>query len=200
MSEAMTTRELLSGLPGADLGQKAALIQTLVAQTGFGACGIMYSMQRLVDGEVRPFNAADFEGAVGINPAVGKLDIEGPWEYLHNENSITTSGIYLASQAYRVQVEDTPAAREQAAKAFRSLELIYEMGAKAGQPGWMCKPYGFRPSNQTSPDQYLDACWGLYAYHAVAPAEHRRKIVEMLTAFANYWRSVDYTLTYFGNT
>lgn len=23
----------------------------------------------------------------------------------------------------------------------------------------MCKPYGFRLSNQTSPDQYVDACW-----------------------------------------
>jgi hypothetical protein len=200
MKTKMTTKELLDGLSGADLEQKAERIQTLVAQTGFGACGIMYSMQRLVDGEVRPFNAADFEGTVGLNPAVGKLEIAGTWEALQNENSITTSGIYLASQAYRIQAEDTPAAREQAAKAFRSIEIIYEMGVKGGQPGWMCKPYGFRPSNQTSPDQYVDACWGLYAYHAVAPADHRRKIEEMLAAFADYWRSVDYTLTYFGNT
>ena len=110
---------------------------------------------------------------------------------------MTNSGIYLASQAYRIQVEDTPAAREQAAKAFHSLELVFEMGVEAGKPGWMNKPYGFRPSTQTSADQYCDACWGLFAYHAVAPSDHKRKIEQMIVAFADYWRSVDYVLHYF---
>ena len=94
-----------------------------------------------------------------------KLQLDGPWDYLHGENSITISGLYLAAQAYRLQVGEEPAAAEEAARAFRSLEIIYEMGVQAGSPGWMCKPYGFRPSNQTSPDQYLHACWGLYAYY-----------------------------------
>ncbi len=192
---AITARELINGLPGLPPAEKAARVQALYERAAFHSSGLMYSMQRLVDGEVRPFEPGDFDGSVHIK----KLPVAGAWEYLHGENSITHAGIYLASQAYRLQVEDTSDARAQAAKAFRSLELVYEMGIKEGKPGWMCKPYGFRPSDQTSPDQYLDACWGMYAYHAVAPADHRRKIEEMVAAFADYWRSVDYTLTYFGN-
>jgi hypothetical protein len=191
----MSTQELLAGLPGAAPAEKAARIQALYEKAAFSPSGLMYSMQRLVDGEVRPFEPGDFKDSTFIK----KLKIEGAWEYLHGENCITHSGIYLAAQAYRIQVEDTPEARAEAAKAFRSIEIVYEMGVKAGKPGWMCKPYGFRPSDQTSPDQYLDACWGLYVYHAVAPAEHRRKIVEMVATFADYWRSVNYTLDYFGH-
>lgn len=133
-------RELLAGLAGAPLAEKVARIQSLYERVAFSPSGIIYSMQRIADGEIRPFRATDFEGAVGINPAVGKLAIDGPWDYLHGENSITNSGIYLASQSYRIQVEDSPAAREQAAKAFRSLETIFEMGVDAGKPGWMNKP------------------------------------------------------------
>lgn len=178
--------------------EKALRIQALVEDVAFHSTGIMYSMQRLVDGEIRPFRPEDFAGEAQRFEIGGSLSFEGPGDYLHGENSITTSGIYLASQAYRVQVEGTPQAREQAEKAFHSLEIIFEMGVDCGKPGWMCKPYGFRPSSQTSPDQYSDACWGLYAYHAVAPAAHQRRIEEMIAAFADYWRGAGYGLDYFG--
>ncbi|MBM3264041.1 MAG: hypothetical protein FJY97_11535 [candidate division Zixibacteria bacterium] len=191
---------LLSDLTAVPLHKKAERIQTLYERVAFSPSGILYSMQRFADGEIRPFQPSDFDGAFAINPSVGQLDIEGPWDYLHGENSITTSGIYLAAQAYRIQVEDSPAAQEQAERAFRSLELIFEMGVAAGKPGWMNKPYGFRPSNQTSPDQYSDACWGLFTYYKVAPPTRRRRIEEMIIAFADYWRGVDYTLTYFGKS
>ena len=135
-----------------------------------------------------------------LAPAGLEGELAGPWEWLHCENSITNSGNYLAAQSYRLQVEDSDEAKEQTAKAFRSLELIYQMGVDAGKPGWMGKPYGFRPSNQTSPDQYGDACWGLYAYHAVAPPDDQRKIVQMIVSFADYWRGEDYIIHYFGAT
>ncbi len=190
--------DLLSDLSAVPLHEKAERSQGIYDRVAFSPSGMMYSMQRFADGEIRPFRPSDFDGAIFINPSVGKLDIDGPWDYLHGENSITASGIYLAAQAYRIQVEDTPAAREQAERAFHSLELIFEMGVNAGKPGWMNKPYGFRPSNQTSPDQYNDACWGLFTYHKVAPPARQRRIEEMIVAFADYWRGVDYTLTYFG--
>ena len=87
----------------------------------------------------------------------------------------------------------------QARRAFRSLDLIYRMGEAAGKPGWMCKPYGFRPSPQTSGDQYLDACWGLWTFHRIASAEERRRIEQMFISFADYWRNADYVLSYFGS-
>ncbi|MHB9129638.1 MAG: hypothetical protein ACYDBB_00930 [Armatimonadota bacterium] len=195
----LTMAAQLQRIGHAPPAEKADIIQALYEQVAFHASGIMYSMQRLADGVIRPFTADDFVGKTSLDATVGKLQLDGPWDYLHGENSITTSGLYLAAQAYRIKAGGGAAAMDQAARAFHSLELIYELGVRAGTPGWMCKPYGFRLSNQTSADQYLDACWGLYTYYAVAPPAHRRRIEEMVVAFADYWRTVDYTLTYFGN-
>lgn len=189
----------------ADLGRqtvdvKAQIVQEILERVGFGPTGIMYSMQKLERDNIRPFQAADFHGKTSLDASVGKLKLDGPHDYLHGENSITQSGLYLASQSYRYKVTKSPAALEQAARAFNSLELIYCMGEQDGKPGWMGKPYGFRPSVQTSGDQYCDATWGLFVYHEIAPPAHRTRIEEMLIAFADYWRSVDYVLTYFGTS
>lgn len=191
---------LLARFGQARLAEKIDILQALYERVAFSPSGIMYSMQRYVADEIRPFVAADFSGKTSLDTTVGKLKLEGPQDYLHGENSITTSGQYLGAQSYRLLAGGGAEAAAQAARAFQSLEAIFEMGVEAGTPGWMCKPYGFRPSNQTSPDQYSDCCAGLYHYHKVAPPAHRRRIEEMVVAFADYWRSVDYTLTYFGNT
>jgi len=189
----------LSQFGQAPLARKAAILQAIYQQVAFSPSEIMYSMQYYADGEIRPFTAQDFVGKTTLDTHVGKLQLDGPWDYLHGENAITASGLYLAAQAYRLKVGAEPEAVDEAARAFHSLERIFEMGVQAGMPGWMCKPYGFRPSNQTSPDQYLHACWGLYTYHAVAPSAHRRRIEDMIIAFADFWRHADYVLTYFGN-
>lgn len=193
-----TMAELLQRLGQVSPAEKVEIIQALYEQVAFHSSGIMYSMQRFADGVIRPFTVDDFAGKTSLDATVGKLQLDGPWDYLHGENSITNSGLYLAAQAYRIMAGGGDAAMEQAARAFHSLELIYELGVQAGTPGWMCKPYGFRWSNQTSADQYADACWGLYSYYAVAPPAHRQRIEVMLIAFADYWRGVDYTLSYFG--
>lgn len=156
-------------------------------------------MMRLDAEGIRPFVAADFAGKIGLNVDVGKLKLDGLQDYLHGENSISASGLYLAAQSFRWQVTHSKNALAQARKAFHSLDLIYRMGEQAGKPGWMCKPYGFRPSVQTSGDQYLDACWGLWTYHGIASVEERRRIEEMFIHFADYWRSADYVLSYFGS-
>ncbi len=74
------------------------------------------------------------------------------------------------------------------------------MGEQDGKPGWMGKPYGFRPSVQTSGDQYLGATWGLFTYHEIAPTAHRKSIEKMIAGFADYWRNADYVLSYFGSS
>jgi hypothetical protein len=190
---------LLGKLKTASFHKRVAWLQELYEGVAFHESGIIYSMQRLDAEGVRPFVAADFEGQIGINPSVARLQLAGPWDYLHGENSISASGLYLAAQSYRHQVTNSKAALAQARKAFRSLELIYQMGVAAGKPGWMCKPYGFRPSPQTSGDQYLDACWGLWTFHQIASGDERRRIEQMFISFADYWKSVDYVLSYFGS-
>lgn len=190
---------LLGKLKTASFHKKFELLQELYENTAFHESGILYSMQRLSADGIRPFVAADFEGQIGINPSVAKLQLAGPWDYLHGENSISASGLYLAAQSFRFEATKSKAAMAQARKAFRSLDLIYRMGEAAGKPGWMCKPYGFRPSPQTSGDQYLDACWGLWSFRRIASVEERRRIAQMFISFADYWRNVDYVLSYFGS-
>ena len=190
---------LLSKLKKASLHGKAELLQEIYENAAFHPSGIMYSMMRLDADGLRPFVAADFVGKIGLDASVGKLKLDGPWDYLHGENSITASGLYLAAQTFRYEATHSKKALEQARQAFRSLDLIYRMGEEAGKPGWMGKPYGFRPSGQTSADQYLDACWGLWTYHRIASADDRRRIEQMFVSFADYWRRADYTLSYFGS-
>ena len=189
----------LSKLKGASLARKAKLLQEVYESVAFSESGIMYSMLRLEADGIRPFAAADFKGKIGLDTTVGKLKLDGPWDYLHGENSISASGLYLAAQSFRYLVTHSKQALAQARKAFRSLDLIYRMGEDAGKPGWMCKPYGFRPSVQTAPDQYLDACWGLWTYQRIATEAEQRRIRQMFLGFADHWRSVDYVLSYFGS-
>lgn len=182
-----------------DLEQKANVIQQFYQDHIFHENGIMYSLMKIDKGQIRPFQPKDFIGKETKTFSGWRYKPAGGWEYLNNENSITTSGIYLASQVYRYLATGDNLALEQAAKAFQSLKLIYDMGVEDGRAGWMGKPYGFRISDQTSGDQYLDAAWGLYAYHEIAPENHKSIIEEMLVAFADYWYSVDYKLDYFGS-
>ncbi|MDF2668166.1 MAG: hypothetical protein K0R67_472 [Paenibacillus sp.] len=178
------------------LEAKAGQIQQFYEKVIHHESGIMYSLMKIDGDRIRPFAPEDFAGKDSFDFSQWRIKPNGHWEVLNNENSITTSGIYLASQAYRYQATGDEAALLEAAKAFGSLDLIYTFGERDGRPGWMGKPYGFRLSDQTSGDQYLDALWGLFAYHRIAPAPHKSRIEQMIIGFADYWRSIDYKIIY----
>ncbi len=186
----------LTALAGASIEEKAGLIQAFYQDLAFHESGIMYSLMKIDGDRIRPFEPRDFEGIDAFDFSGWRIKPAGPWEYRNNENSITTSGIYLAAQTYRYLATDDEAAMEQALKAFRSLDLIYRLGEEDGRAGWMGKPYGFRLSDQTSGDQYLDATWGLFTFLQIAPAAEAKRARQMLIGFADYWRKIDYTIFY----
>lgn len=158
--------------------------------------GIFYSLLK-VDGErIRPFGPADFAGIETFSFRGWRFPPKGPWEYRNNENSIITSGLWLAAQVERFQATGEPDALAQAGRAFASLQAIHQLGVADGQPGWMGKPYGFRLSDQTSGDQYLGAMWGLWRYLPVAPPAQAAQARSMIVDFARYWRRVDYQIFY----
>ncbi|MBL4575011.1 MAG: hypothetical protein JKY51_02800, partial [Opitutaceae bacterium] len=195
-----STPNLLPAFSGASIEEKADLIQSFYEKVIFHESGIMYSMMKIDDGNVRPFEPRDFKGIDTFNFEGWRIKPKGAWEYRNNENSITTSGIYLAAQTSRYLATGDEEAMDQALKAFRSLELIYQFGVDDGRPGWMGKPYGFRLSDQTSGDQYLDATWGLFSFLEIAPGKEAKKAKEMLIGFADYWRKIDYTIFYLSIT
>jgi len=151
-------------------------------------------------GTIRPFNEGDFTGCdIPDFPKWGARVPENAADYYTNENSITTSGLYLASQCYRYKVTGDNDALEQAHKAFNSLRIIYEMGVNDGQPGYLGKPYGFKISDITVCDQYIHASWGLFEFYDIAGDETKKIIEEMSVSFAQYWKGAGYRLVYHGN-
>ena len=187
--------EELHAIEGADAHTKIDLIQTIYEGVEFHDSGIMYSMQYLDEAGIRPFVESDFPP--GIPTPTGTPSAAA---YLHGENSLMAAGWYLAAQSFRFRATQAPEALEQARKALRSLCIVYDLGVKAGRTGWMCKPYGFQYSEQTSGDQYLAACYGLYHFQALATPEEREQIRKMVCDFADYWISIDHVYTYHGNS
>ncbi|MBT3273471.1 MAG: hypothetical protein HN368_09965 [Spirochaetales bacterium] len=187
-------------LDGLSKREKAEVIGSSYPLIHNHPSGIFYSMQKIETGIIRPFEPGDFDGVTSFDFSGWRIKPEGPWEYRNNENSITTSGLWLAAQAFRFKAEPGPEVEAEAVRAFGSLRQIYQFGAADGRPGWMGKPYGFRLSDQTSPDQYLDAVFGLWLYREFAPPPILSEIDQMLVQFADYWKNANYTLYYLDRT
>jgi len=190
----------LASINNMDIHQKADFMQDFYEKVLFSPSGIVYCMQKIDGKEIRPLCPEDFDGCVAPEFSHwGPRVPESAAAYYTNENSITTSGLYLAAQCYRYSVTGSDKALEEAYKAFNSLWKIFKLSADDGNPGFMCKPYGFKISNQTSGDQYLHASWGMFEFYPLADDGTKAKIVEMSVAFADYWRKADYVLTYCSN-
>jgi len=215
----------LSRLKGMEIRQKIDFIQDFYRKGLFAPDvepynGIAFCMRKIDcrDGAgnyIRPLRPGDYDYPGAIFPkfeAYGELGPKNTYEYWTNENSITTSGLYLASQCYRYEATGDKDALEEAAKAFNSVCSIYALHSgvvfeNPGYPphfigrdatGFMSKPFGFRLSSQTSGDQYLHVTWGLLKYHGHAEPAAKKKIETMIISFADFWKRVDYRLGYFG--
>src|ERR1051326_5835830 len=82
----------LAELKGSSLPRKVDLVQEIYERHAFSPSGIMYSMMWMDENGIRPFRADDFTGKFVKDENVGNLKLDGPWDYLQGENSITSSG------------------------------------------------------------------------------------------------------------
>lgn len=195
--ERLADVDFLPGLGKLDLRQKAEVIQELVEKNFFHPSGLSYSML-LIDGprHVRPMGPEDME-EVNLH-AISSWDEEtrkaAKSEGYTFENSITSAGNYLQSQATRFSVTAEPAAHAEAVRALDSLRLIYEDGKKRGRAGWLGKPYGLVPKDHSTPDQYLDGLLGLCRFREVAKAPQRTTIDAMLRDIADFLTRRNYQI------
>ncbi len=105
--DALSKIDFLPELPALDLGGRAAVIQSLLEESFFHPSGLFYSIL-LIDGphHVRPMARADVAG-ISDTAADGHYDDGGASseaarnEGMTFENSITSAGNYLQSQAAR---------------------------------------------------------------------------------------------------
>ena len=177
--------------------QKMRSLEEMIDRFYFDEGGLLRCMFHLDPerGEVRTFRPEDHAGQ-----SLPKLpsDAATPDGYHYYENCGYSSGLLLASQCLRHQATGEEAALALAAKAFRSIDVIFRMTESEGHRGYLCKPYDRKVTHETSPDQYVNVARGLWAYRPLADPATRTRIDELLPAMADWWRERDYTLTYFG--
>ncbi len=204
-----------AGLRAIDTAQTPAervrIIERYVHEHQYDPTGLMYSHTNWE--QERAFVPGDF------SPIDSTMSGPEPSEWLNYENSSMIAGMFLASQCYRYRATQDPEALAYARQAFQALDVDYRLTAKgsagagfvqkagiiemAGQPrspgsGWFCKPYGGIPTGQTSTEQNFLPAWSLYLYHAIAPAELRPRIAQILLEISEHWRR-GYVINYFGS-
>ena len=187
--------QFLPELDSLDLEAKADVIQSLVEKSFFHPSGLFYSML-LIDGphHLRPMTRADMATADLHGSPDEETAEAAKSEGYTFENSITSAGNYLQSQAARFRATADPAARAEAVRALGSLRLIFDYGRKHGRAGWLGKPYGLVPKDHSTPDQYLDALLGLYRFREIASADERQTIDAMLRDIADFMTRRNYQI------
>ncbi|OHB55890.1 MAG: hypothetical protein A2Y12_04800 [Planctomycetes bacterium GWF2_42_9] len=173
--------------------KKIGIIQNFLGEHYFHKNGFMYSNWFWKDDELRPFEEEDFE-KYNIPAHRDNYTKSGFW---CGENSPMVSGTFLYSQSLRYQITGEPQALEYARKAFGSLKLIFALTEATGERGFIGKPYDWKATDETSPDQYICVMHGLWEYRKIADISSRHHIDRLLVEMANWWRKKDYTLTYF---
>ena len=84
------------------------------------------------------------------------------------EDTAADTGFYLAALSWQYRCTADPLALRRCRRTLRALKTVYDLGAQAMEPGFLCKPYGGKASNQTSPDQLQCVASGLDAYRRIA--------------------------------
>ena len=101
------------------------------------------------------------------------------------ENTTADTAYYLGAMSYQYRCTRDPKVLGICRRTLGALKYIYDLAAEKGEPGFVCKPYGAKYSNQTSNDQVQ--CWtvGLEAYQSIAPSDDRVLIDLMIRQCAD---------------
>lgn len=188
---------LYAALP---LEQKVRMLQDHVERNHLGAgelpCCMPYDGG--VSGVVRPWRVEDFHGQSvrsfrANTPGQPPLITAADW--LNHENTTSFTGQYLLAQVYRYRATQEDAAL---AQGERALAVLQRIAALAGPDrfGWLCKPFGGRVSDESSPDQNICALAGLWAFLPYAGQAQARWIRALIEAVPRYWERIDYTIDF----
>jgi hypothetical protein len=180
---------------GTSIAEKVQKLQSFLGEHYFRPDGIMYCMWFYDGKNARLFKEDDLGELRFPFCAVEGISHE---DWMSGENSSSTSGLFLWSQALRYQVTGEAEAMRYAEKAFNSLDIIFKLSEAKGIEGFVCKPWGGRASTGTSPDQYICVMNGMWEYRKIASHAHRKRIDSLLPKMADWWRTRDYTIVFGG--
>ena len=164
-----------------ELERKALRIQALLEEKTLQVHGLVPMFVRASD--YRLPTADDYAGAYRHRHLRGKTEAELGLPPMHVwrawEDTAADTGFYLAALSWQYRCTGDPLALSRCRRTLRALKTIYDLGAQAREPGFLCKPYGGKASNQTSPDQLQCVSSGLDAYRRIAGPRDEGLIGEM---------------------
>jgi hypothetical protein len=183
------------------LANKAEVLQSFCREAFFAPSGLAYSMP-LIRGprEARPLTNTDLVGTASYaNDEYGQDDDLAraiAEEGCTFENSLCTAGLYLQAQAWRYRATGDPGALREARRGFQGIQLVHEMNAAVGRPGFLSKPYGERATLTSTADQYLFALAGLYRFRNIASDEEAALIDRIFVDCASFAMTRGYDFTF----
>ena len=143
-----------------------------------------------------PWTPEDFSGDV----LVPQADYYEPNTYdgvMLYENSGMVLGTFLSAMCLKYADTGDPEALKKAERTFRGIVKIYELSQSIA-PGFYCKPWGGRLTDETSSDQYIYTLTGLDDYYSFASDTEKKLIQQMIPSMAEFWMSHDYIWNYLG--
>ena len=110
------------------------------------------------------------------------------WTY---EDSMFCSGYYILSLVEEYRVTKDEAVRKKADKFFDDL-LILINECQTVAPGYIGKPWGGVPSDNTNVEQTGRLIFGLHEYHSITDNKRKSQIDRIITTNTDWWISRDY--------
>lgn len=129
--------------------------------------------------------------------------------WINYEDAGQASGHYLEALCAKFSVTGDPKVRKLARRTVEAIVTLWENAAATKHPnggsgrGWFPKPYAgihdVAEMYECSADQYCEVTLGLHSYYlTMANEQEKKKIVEIVTSFAEWWYDHDYCGVYFG--
>lgn len=118
-------------------------------------------------------------------------------EFMNYENSNMVQGTYLSAMCLKYAATGYESALENARKAFRSISKVYYFSQDIA-PGFFCKPWGGKATDETSSDQYIYTMTGLDDYYPYAAESEKNEIRDMIVNMARFWLDRNYKWKYYG--
>jgi len=184
----------LAEMTDQELERKALRIGAIVEKHTLQEHGMVPMFVRASDYQLP--TAEDYAGAYRHRHLHGKTEADLGLPPMHVwrawENTSAETGFYLGALAYQYRCTGDPEVLRCCRRTLGALKYIYDLGAKAMEPGFLCKPYGGKASNQSSGDQLQCVTVGLDAYRRIAGPDDAAVIGEMFKGFADYEIRNDY--------
>lgn len=173
---------------------RALQVENLFDSSLLSAEGLLYSSLKL--NEMRAWEAADFSATDVVSRIPGYEQISFA-DFMNYENTGMVQGTFLSAMCSKYRVTGNPDSLKKAARTFQGILHVYEISRQIA-PGFYCKPWGGRLTDETSSDQYIYTLYGLDDYFPLAPRREQKKIREMIISMVSFWLDRNYDWNYYG--